>query len=864
MSPNITVMLARPLSRFALLALMIATSLPVTAATPAEPATPADPSAPATSAAPAKQQATPAGGVGENPVVLDPFVVKPDESGYRATNSVVATGFNKDVEHTPLMINILTEDFIRDAGLNSYAEISQYMPNTYIVPDPVLLGSTGNARGQATSYYTQDGVRYYTEPVVRTGARVEVIKGPATLFFGRAQPGGIFNFGTRPASAIREQTLTLTYGSYDKKSVDIGSQGAIDKKANFTYRLDGSWQDSGSFLDEAYDKLQFIRGVVSYRATDSLHFNFQYENSQRQQSGNSIASTVIADQYYLDYANPRPEQIAWARTQPGLGGMTDAQLKAVLQGQWKENLNNWIAQTRLAFINDPNNKDGVYPTWATGLTSGLSPRGWHYNPMAVGTYAEKDVQLYGGDALWAPNSHVAIKFAYTKYDLIRPRLNIQLTEVLADTTMRAAQLAVREDQNDSTTMTLSGLFEYKIGKTYNTTNIGAQYFKDYYRQLVGTFYPLNAAPGVTKDPRSSSGSIVAAGFNPQTDPYFDVRKLVSAYPGQTVPPGWSQNYENAVFVSHIVEFFDRKVGLLIGGRVQEYEVKNIPFKNTADLNDINTLGITWNATPNLVFFASRSKSFEPNINIFLISGPGATQQEKNDNIHPPVTGVGYDVGVKFGLLNRKLVGQFSVFETTRLNDAAFRATNLEKTNSDPRNNDADQNNNVTWQVPGGERLSRGAELELSWQPNREYSAIFTAGWLPIAEVRENNAIPFVTTIDGRRIRDPNQPNYVGQRSPNAPEATLSFWNHYKFTGTRWGAGIGANYVSDVEIPNLSSYHVTVPSYVNVRAGVDYTQKLSRGEIRWSLTINNLLNKEYYISFYRGEPFTATLRMDYRL
>jgi outer membrane receptor protein involved in Fe transport len=796
-------------------------------------------------------------------VTLSPFDVTADESGYRATNSVVATGFNRDVEHTPLTINVLTEDFIRDAGLGSYAEISQFMPNTYVVPDPTGLGSTGNARGQATSYYSQDGVRYYTEPIVRTGARVEVIKGPATLFFGRAQPGGIFNFGTRPPSAIRQQTLTVTVGSYGKKSVDLGSQGKLDGKGRFTYRLDGSYQDNGSFIDEGYDKLKFVRGAFSYKLSDTLRLNAKYEYSNRVQTGNSIAHSVIAPQYYLDYANPRPEQVSWAKAFYNLGALSNAAVADLLRGQWKENLNNWIIMTQQSYRNDPNNLDGVYPTWATGLSGDLTPRGWHYNPSALGTYARKVVKNWGGDVLWTPNRHVAVKASYTKYNLNRPRLNIQLTEILADGNMRASNFQVREDVNDSTTMSVSALFDYDIGPTHHTTNIGGQYFKDYYRNINGVLYPLNQAPGVAKDPRASTATIASPGFNPRTDPYLDITRFVQRYPGEVVPPAWAQNYENAYYASHIAEFFNRKAGILLGGRVQEYEVRNIPFKNEADLTDINTLGVTWNITPNLVFFASRSKSFDPNINIFLVNGAGATQAEKDANIHPPVTGVGYDVGFKFGLLERTLVGQFTAFETARVNDAAFRTTDIARTEADPRNKDADTNNNVTWSVPGGERLSRGFELELSWQPTKHYSAIFTAGWLPVARVTENNAIPFVTTIDGRRIRDPNQGNYVGQRSPNSPKNTLSLWNHYKLPGTRWGAGLGANYVSDVEIPNLSSYKVTAPAYVNVRAGLDYTMPVQKGELRLSLLVNNVLNEKYFISFYRGEPLSLTFRAAYR-
>lgn len=798
------------------------------------------------------------------PVKLDPFVVTNDDSGYQATTSVVATGFNRDVEHTPLVINVITEDFIRDAGLDSYEDIAQFMPNTYVVPDPVGLGSTANARGQGTSYYSQDGVRYYTEPIVRTGARVEVIKGPATLFFGRAQPGGIFNFSTRQPSAINEQTLTLTYGTFDKKVLDVGSQGKIDQKGNLTYRLDGSYQDNGSFIDYGYDKLKFIRAALSYKISDTLRLNLKGEYSYRDQSGNPIGSTVIAPQYYADYKNPRPEQLTWARAYFHAPGATDAQAADALRSLWKENLAYWIIATQQAYINDPNNKDGVYPTWATGVSGTLTPHGWGYNASALGTYARKKVTTWGGDVLWTPNHHVAIKASYTKYDLKRPRLNVQLTEILADGKMRAANMQVREDQNDSETASLSALFDYELGPTHHTTNIGAQYFRDFYRNINGVMYGLNQAPGYeTRDPRTSGGGITAAGYDPQTDPYLDMTKFVKQYPDQVTPPAWAENYENAVYFSHIAEFFDRKLGLLLGGRIQQYEVRNLHFKNTAGLDDINTLGLSWNVTPDLVFFASRSKSFEPNINVFLVDGPGATQAEKDANVHPPVTGLGYDVGFKFGLFHRKLTGQISAFQVSRLNDAAFRVGDLARNTADPRNNDADPNNNVTWYVPGGERLSRGADVELTWQPNKQYAAMFTAGWLPVSKVVQNDAIPFITTIDGRKIRDPNQANYVGQRNPNSPEYTLSFWNHYKVAGTPWGFGIGGNYVSEVEIPNLSSYHVTVPSYYTLRAGVDYTRKLNKGELRLSLVIANLLNERYFVSFYRGEPFNATVKAAYQ-
>ena len=140
-------------------------------------------------------------------VVLSPFEVIANTGGYSATTTQVATGFNRDVQRTPLAVNILTEEFIREAGFNSYQEMSDFIPSAYVEPSNLDGGSTAFARGHGTSFYSQDGRRFYTDPVVSSGGRLEVVKGPATLFFGRAQPGGIFNFSTPPPSPQRRPTL---------------------------------------------------------------------------------------------------------------------------------------------------------------------------------------------------------------------------------------------------------------------------------------------------------------------------------------------------------------------------------------------------------------------------------------------------------------------------------------------------------------------------------------------------------------------------------------------------------------------------------------------------------------------------------
>ena len=82
--------------------------------------------------APSAAAQTPATASAAASIVLSPFEVIANTGGYAATTTQVATGFNRDVQRTPLAVNILTEEFIREAGFNSYQEMSDFIPSAYV------------------------------------------------------------------------------------------------------------------------------------------------------------------------------------------------------------------------------------------------------------------------------------------------------------------------------------------------------------------------------------------------------------------------------------------------------------------------------------------------------------------------------------------------------------------------------------------------------------------------------------------------------------------------------------------------------------------------------------------------------------
>lgn len=804
----------------------------------------------------------------EEVIALNPFEVVAQEESYAAKDSIIATGFSQDLKRTPLVINIATDAFIRDAGLNSYADIAEYMPNTYVQPDPYGLGSVSFARGHQTSFYAQDGTRHYTEPFITTGQRVEVIKGPATLFFGRAQPGGIFNFSTPLPSARRRHRIDVTYGPYESTSVALEAQGKIDRKGLLTYRFDARWAEMDTFIDNGYDNQRFVRGVVAYAPYKWLDVRFGYEQSRRSTSGLARTPVKLNPQYFADYNSPRPEQIAWASTQKGNAGKTEEQLTTFLQGRWRESDANWAADTRLAFNTD------LGPVREIGFDPSITAFGWDYNAALAGSYAIKDVWNWGPSVVLRPNKHIALKLSWTKYNLKRPRLEMKSEfDTLNGDGVFRGNPSVRIDRNNSTTIAASLLLNYDFLRAHHTTNIGIHRLKDLYSNTDGKLFALGAAPGVAKDTRKSGGGVVTPGWNPQTDPYLDISQYVSVDPDLIFPPTntlggrqWHENYEQGIFASHIVGLFDDKVALLAGGRWQYHERKDVPAKTEITPKDVYSVGFSWEVRPDIVLFASTNKAFEAQPFLQkLVTGPGATVEEQLNNPPPSKDGNGYDIGVKFGLLDRKLTGSVSWFETDREND--FRTKDVDRTNADPRNLDADPDNDVTWFDYGGRRLSRGIDFEAIWQPTQNYTAVFGWGWLAKAEITENSSLlkTFQPVAGGAKIQDPNAANFPGLQSPNSPRQKFSIWNRYKFQEGRAKGlmlGLGVSYTASTPLGNRQSDQRVVPEYYLVRTTISYPFKVYNRTLEAMIIVSNLFDEEYYRNNFRGEPRQVSLRAAY--
>lgn len=181
----------------------------------------------------------------------------------------------------------------------------------------------------------------------------------------------------------------------------------------------------------------------------------------------------------------------------------------------------------------------------------------------------------------------------------------------------------------------------------------------------------------------------------------------------------------------------------------------------------------------------------------------------------------WEYGVKTTLLSDKLNATVSVYDI-KVTDRVMPDPN------NPRN-----------VIQGGKVGSKGFELDLNANP--------VPGLNLIAGYSHNET----KVLAGDREDFYSEPG----RSPGGqgPQNLANFWATYKFTHGRlknFGIGAGGNYASEYKvIDNSKTGNFYLPSYTLINASLFY----NADHFRFTLNVNNLTNKEYYIGYWSVNP-----------
>ena len=201
-----------------------------------------------------------------------------DDDGYAVTSTRSATKTATDLRDIPQSITVVTQQQLQDQQIASIGDLVRYMPGLTAHQGENNRDEIVFRGNNSSSSFFIDGVRddvqYYRD--LYNVERVEVLKGPNAMIFGRGGGGGVFNRVTKEALFAPVRNLGVVAGSYADR------RGTLDINQPFNdtvaVRLNGVYEESDTFRHGVDDLKRYgVNPTVTIRPDERTRVTLSYE-----------------------------------------------------------------------------------------------------------------------------------------------------------------------------------------------------------------------------------------------------------------------------------------------------------------------------------------------------------------------------------------------------------------------------------------------------------------------------------------------------------------------------------------------------------------------------------------------------------
>ena len=199
-------------------------------------------------------------------------------TGYRATRSATFTKTDTPLKEVPASVTVVPADLIKDQAMQSMADVLRYVPGASVHQgegnrDQVVL--RGNS---TTADFFIDGIRDDAQIFrdLYNLERVEILKGPGGMAFGRGGAGGVVNRVTKKPVFGHVGEFALTLGSYNQRrtTLDVGEKVADGAAV----RMNAMFEEAGSFRHDADLRRYAINPTLTLLLGPATSLTLSYEH----------------------------------------------------------------------------------------------------------------------------------------------------------------------------------------------------------------------------------------------------------------------------------------------------------------------------------------------------------------------------------------------------------------------------------------------------------------------------------------------------------------------------------------------------------------------------------------------------------
>lgn len=211
----------------------------------------------------------------------------PHNPDYGLPNTQTATKTDTPIIDTPFSVQVVPRAVMNDRKANSLQQAVETVSGVGFMPVDggvynvfVLRGFVGDS-AVFRNGLRLEGFNFDTANL----ERIEVLKGPSAMLYGRGQPGGLVNIVTKQALDRDYHSIEQQFGSYDFYRTHLDFGGPLNADKTLLYRLNIAYQDNNSFRDYVSMERVLVAPTLTWRPSDrtelSLGLEFQNDDFQR-------------------------------------------------------------------------------------------------------------------------------------------------------------------------------------------------------------------------------------------------------------------------------------------------------------------------------------------------------------------------------------------------------------------------------------------------------------------------------------------------------------------------------------------------------------------------------------------------------
>jgi catecholate siderophore receptor len=209
-----------------------------------------------------------------------------DIDSYQAPLITSGTKTLTPLRDIPQSITVVTREQIKDQQMLSIGDVVRYTPGITAHQgennrDQIIFrGNSSSADFFLNG--VRDDVQYYRD--LYNLDRVELLRGPNAMIFGRGGGGGVINRVTKEAMFTPLREISLLAGSFNNKRVAADFDQPFNDKVAF--RANGVYENSKSFRNRVDLERYGINPTLTFAPAKQTRFTFSYER---------FADTRVAD-----------------------------------------------------------------------------------------------------------------------------------------------------------------------------------------------------------------------------------------------------------------------------------------------------------------------------------------------------------------------------------------------------------------------------------------------------------------------------------------------------------------------------------------------------------------------------------------